>query len=617
MRAWSSVFAVVAAVGSSGLAGACFFDTAGVAPTDAFVDPGDDGGGVAATWRDDSAADFGAPGATLTDAVVEPWGAIGPATWTTGLLVAHASDEQLFDTQLDGTEWATVATATPAGTALTSLAPVKWNLDRPRGIGVTSGDTFTYWAEGELRLEAGSNRFTLAADDAAFVELAAPGSDAFTRVVAATYTTPGAATYDAPTDGWYRIRLAVAESVGDAFLDLEHQPPGAAAAAPIATDRLRVSDAAVAGLTWTGFDDSHLLRPLPEVWLFDQPAFAYHPNNGAITDLGFAESDRFSMRFAGQVRVDDAGTYRVRLDTDDGHRLWIDGALVLDYLLDATQDHTTDPLTLDAGWHDLVVDFTDNTGNQKLDLDVLGDDDNPSGGEPIDAARLRPTAPRAERTAGVGVGGAGIPDQGEVALSLPITAPADATAIAVEVGYRIDHPHWSDLEIAVIAPDGTAYVVVAAGSASMTGNQTQRVTVPTPGEAVAGAWQLRVRDGVAGDVGSIGEASLTVRLRGGAAPIATAATYVSPIEDLGDVVGFDAVTWTGRLPAGTGVAVRLRTCAVADLCLAADWSPPVTTSGDRPAVTGARFAQYELVLTGDGDATPSVDAVEITYRAAP
>jgi hypothetical protein len=606
MRAWSSTVAV-------GLvAASCSFDPAGVGGRDAFVDPGDDGGGVPRTWRHDSVEDFAVAEARLEQAIVEPWGAIGPAAYLTGGLLARGSNSQLF-TNPDGDVWPTLAAATSAGFGVSELAPVDWGFDYPRGVSISNGDTFTYWLEGEVWLGAGEHAWELTVDDVGFLELARPGAAELTRVATARVGSPGQGSLVAAVAGWYPLRVAMAEGLGLASLAVRRQGPGAEAAAPVPPEDLRVRADVLTGLHWSAFDDSRLLEPRG-VFLFRQAGFDYAPSNGAVTALGLSSSDTFAMRWAGQVRIDVAGTYLLRLDTDDGHRLWLDGQLLLDHFVDSPQNHLTAPIELDVGWHDLVADLTDNTGGQRIRLRVVAGPE--LEGEPFPADRLRPVRPRHERAIGAVGGGGLVPDPGELLLEVPIAAPAGAEAVAVEVGVTISHADWRDLEIAVIPPGGAPVTGVAAGSIPRGGAATERRTVAVPASAAAGTWMVRVRDTAAGATGVVERVALTVRARGGAPPIAPRAIYESAVEDLGTVIGFDAVHWTGRFPAGTGVAVRLRTCAEAAACGEAPWSEPVTVSGGAPPVVAGRFAQYQVELTSDGDATPYLDAIEIAYRGA-
>src|SRR5262249_5643460 len=144
--------------------------------------------------------------------------------------------------------------ATPTGTAFTDGAPADWGTSRPKGLGITGGDDFTVWWEGEIYLDAGEQTFTLFGDDMAFLDLQPPGGT-FARVIAASWPNRAQVTYTAATSGWYGFHAAIAEGIGDASIDLELAPPGATAAAPIPPDRLRVRADALTGLSQWSFDD--------------------------------------------------------------------------------------------------------------------------------------------------------------------------------------------------------------------------------------------------------------------------------------------------------------------------------------------------------------------------
>src|SRR5207237_780662 len=91
---------------------------------------------------------------------------------------------------------------------------------------------------------------------------------------------------------------------------------------------------------------------------------------GAPTDLGISGADDFTVRWAGQWRVELPGLYYLRYVSDDGQRLWIDGALVLDSWDQLSHEHVSPPLDLAAGWHDIVVDQTEHVGDAKAMLTI-------------------------------------------------------------------------------------------------------------------------------------------------------------------------------------------------------------------------------------------------------
>jgi hypothetical protein len=80
-------------------------------------------------------------------------------------------------------------------------------------------------------------------------------------------------------------------------------------------------------------------------------------------------SDHFSMKFERTIYFD-CGTYRFHLASDDGSRLWIDGAIVpaFDHWTTNTWDTTAD-INLQSGAHTVRVDYFENGGGARVFLD--------------------------------------------------------------------------------------------------------------------------------------------------------------------------------------------------------------------------------------------------------
>jgi len=79
---------------------------------------------------------------------------------------------------------------------------------------------------------------------------------------------------------------------------------------------------------------------------------------------GFPDlSDRFAVRWSGQIRIDTAGLTRFYLASDDGSRLFIDNTLVIDNGgLHAMQEKFAD-INLTAGYHDIRVEMFEHFGS--------------------------------------------------------------------------------------------------------------------------------------------------------------------------------------------------------------------------------------------------------------
>ncbi len=583
-------------------------------PLDAAVDAMPvDAAEASGFFEDTTAADFG--GGALTDAVIEPWGAVAPRAYYTGGLRLRASDTGTF-TNPAATTWLAVE-----GTIFTSaIAPgrtvaVNWGTATPAGVGLTAGDDFTLGYDGEIYLEAGTWTFHVLADDHAFLELAQVGGTTFTRVASATTPTEATGTFVAGADGWHPIRLAYCERTGSAQLRVELSGPAIAVRAPVPRHRLRFAASGIDGLAVAAFDDSKLLGDTQAGIDRTMPA-ARDYGTGLPADLGITDADDWSLRWSGQLRIDTGGDFVFRYVSDDGQRLWIDGVRVLDAFDDTTHDAMTAAIRLDPGWHDLVIDHSESAGSAAASLSVV------SGPELVGAAlppaRLRPVEARSERhDSGVDRTDRAIPDLGQVDSTIVIDAPPGAKTHGVDVSWTFDHAYRGDLELVLIAPDGSQTIVRDHVGGAASGSVTERVHVTALDETTAaGVWRLRARDTVSLDTGTLRDFQLTVHHRAGRPPIAAQASYVSTVKDLGDMVtAYTSFSWQPRMGAGTSVKVYVRSGDTMDAALAAPWSSPlVDPMAGSPPVLPRRFFQYRIDFESDGDGAAMVDAVRLDTR---
>jgi hypothetical protein len=562
---------------------------------------------------DDVAADYVA--AASSETTVEAWGAVAPVAYYTGGLLQRASDTGVF-VDPSTTTWATIQGYTPTGkSAITWLSQQQWGSDTPPSVGLTSPDDFTTWFEGEIWLEAGAWNFSLLADDHGFVEIAAPGGTSFLRVLNANWDVAGTGSFTATTTGWHPFRYAVAEQGGGAQYTLQFSGTGVATQT-IPRDRFRTRADHLTGMVQAGFDDS---RGTGDV---DTTIDTVGPGNtnwntGNPGDLGMTASDTFSVRWTGQVRIDVAGTYVFRYQSDDGQRLWIDGIKRLDAWNpgDVTANNVTPAITLAAGWHDLVIEQTEQAGGASAFLTV---ESGPDGvGQPLPVARLRPVEARSDRLcAGSDRTDRAVADQGSVQSTVAVTAPASAVVTSVDVSFQFTHSFKGDMRFQLRAPNGTTVDVVnfnGSGSGTFTERFVVTGFVATP---VNGTWTFIALDEAAQDTGMLLDVEITPHYAGGEPPIPGMSWFESSVRDLGaGVVAIDTVTWTERAPAGTDVALRVRTCATPEECAGATWSAPITTSGGAAGVAPARYLQYRIDFTSDGDRAPALEMVRIDYRA--
>ncbi|MEV4518375.1 family 16 glycoside hydrolase [Dactylosporangium sp. NPDC049525] len=90
-------------------------------------------------------------------------------------------------------------------------------------------------------------------------------------------------------------------------------------------------------------------------------------NWSTATDFGL--EDLFQAQVIGNVNIATAGSYIFRLTSDDGSRLVVDGATVINHdgLHGATAMEGT--VTLTAGYHAIRIDYFERTGGQQLTLE--------------------------------------------------------------------------------------------------------------------------------------------------------------------------------------------------------------------------------------------------------
>lgn len=104
-----------------------------------------------------------------------------------------------------------------------------------------------------------------------------------------------------------------------------------------------------------------------------------------------------------------------------------------------------------------------------------------------------------------------IPDNNTTGVSSGLTYSGAGTVTSVRVRVNVTHTYKGDLEIALIAPDGTTVLMH-----NRSGGSTDNVNTEFPdltasnqsltllnGKVIAGTWTLRVRDLAAGDVGTL------------------------------------------------------------------------------------------------------------------
>jgi PA14 domain/Fibronectin type III domain len=118
------------------------------------------------------------------------------------------------------------------------------------------------------------------------------------------------------------------------------------------------------GLAATYFDRIDLTGPT--VTRTDSTVNFYWPGSPATG----IDGDTFSARWIGQVQAVETGAYQFRTRSDDGVRLWLNGALIVDNWTDHAETiNTSAAVTLTAGTkYDIRLEFYDNMGGALMRL---------------------------------------------------------------------------------------------------------------------------------------------------------------------------------------------------------------------------------------------------------
>ena len=554
---------------------------------------------------DDLAADFTG---MIEGGVIAPRGAIEPHTYVVGGLHGrgYQADALMIATQtydqLVASLPAPIGEAYGVGLADWGNDPTKaW----PKGVGIGRPDNFTYVVDGEMWLPVGTTTLVLAVDDFGFVELSIDGTPIMIRATYAQSTTmPVVTTHE----GWYPIRGAMTDQTGSAKLQLFETASSVTSTVPASRFRTRTTDAR--GLvTYAYFLEEMEIGPgvTLDPGPIDHETLAPGPSDFGLTTT-------FSLRYLGQVLVDEDGMYVAAVtfgaDPDDGFRLWIDGELVADRWLTLLPRSTSDPLQLKAGWHAIMIDYGNNAGAASIHL-RLGRD--AASLAPVPADHLRPTIPYGAVNALGSKTPAMWADGG--------SASYDMTAF-VSGGEVID---TVDLEYGVTAR-GVTMTLDQGGPLDPIMIHAMPNELDFPGslydydalragyrdQPLSGAWHLRVTDPVVDGLGGSVSGAVMFTYHGGPMkPFEEHVRYTSPPRMTPGATAYTALHVTGDLH-GAQLAIAMRTAATVDELDAQPWSP--VDNDAPPAVIPADAVQYQLVITGTGWQFATVDRVELDYR---
>ena len=547
---------------------------------------------------DDSHDDFAA--GTCSECVATPWNTVEPAAFVLGGLHARGYVGAFI---ADADSYDDVVAKLPASTgeSYRQLPTNFQGADRPHGIGLVGNTDFTVLYDGEILLPAGTNTLELDADDHAIVQIALDGHTFGPPLL--TVNKIASQPLVVARDGWYPIRVAYAQNGGNSrFLLALIESDSTRRAIDATRLRARVTDAP--GVVAFGFDGQAFstargetaLSGLASAFGTDAPPF----------DIGM-RADFFSIRYAGQLRVDVEGDYDLAVDigtdADDGFRLWIDHDIVASYWT-GLPDQRAVTLHLAAGWHDVIVDYSEARDNAQVAVTL--------GGAPIDPAHLRPAIAGGLLATFVDtVDTQIIPDNGQLVLDLPINGGDQKLIDAVDYGFRIANQDMATLNVDLFDCELVA---------------KRLTTGPTPqlfyysgdkqchGKQASPTWHLRFTDtALGGNIGTVTDYGLGVTFHGGdRMPFAPQLTYISAPKPAPGLRRIEKLTVDGALAAASyNVSVR---AADDETALAAAPFQPI---GNAPITLAGELVQYEIDIAGDGWIYPTIDKVTIDYSTGP
>ncbi|MGW7368159.1 S8 family peptidase [Streptomyces sp. NPDC054841] len=128
---------------------------------------------------------------------------------------------------------------------------------------------------------------------------------------------------------------------------------------------------------------------------------------------------------------------------------------------------------------------------------------NPGTGSPnrllyVGGGSTQPPGSRFENTADYAINDFATVESPVTVSGVPGNAPA-----ALQVPVNIVHTYIGDLQVQLIAPDGTAYTLKGYGTGGSSDNINTTYTVNASSEVANGTWKLRVSDNAAIDTGKI------------------------------------------------------------------------------------------------------------------
>jgi subtilisin-like proprotein convertase family protein len=540
----------------------------------------------------------------VTDGVLEN-GTIVPDGFVLGGLHARGYMTQIVNTGEDVAKVFADADATAPSGADYAQVPTDWMGGRPKRLGLMFDINFDVVYDGEVLLPKGEITIEADFDDLGVAEIL--GNE-----IAGDFNGLASMTFTVPEAGWYPIRAAVHEGNGDANVILTIIQAGVRT--PIDGERLRARVTSSPGLLVYSFDKQGFVGERGHTWrpTIDDAFSVLAPPWDTTTS-----ADTYSLRYAGQLRIDTAGTYTFGAtygDATDGFRLWIDGEPRAQHWLGHPETPTAD-VQLEAGWHSIAVDYSEETVNSEIHVTMMGPD-TPAGGV-IPTTRLRPVVVFGNTMTFANVTTpATILDGQSTFLQLPLDGTQLTLIDSVDVGFRIETQDMTTLAITLFDCNGARPLTV---------NPTPSYHYYPADKTCAGKstnpapdWQIRINDAAVGNVGyatlgTVRDYGVTALYHGGPnMPFAPVVTYVGAPQMTPGAETIESVSAIGSLDDAT-VQFAIRTGADEAALAAA----PFVDVRDGIRYEASELVQVRTTISSNGWVYPVLDKVEVVYSTPP
>ncbi|HJL46215.1 MAG TPA: hypothetical protein RMG45_10285, partial [Polyangiaceae bacterium LLY-WYZ-15_(1-7)] len=330
-------------------------------------------------------------------------------------------------------------------------------------------------------------------------------------------------------------------------------------------------------------------------------------------DVGFAGSDLWSARWIGRVRLP-APRATIRVRSDDGHRLWVDGVFVGGGYDPEPMDESY-PLSLAEGWHDVILELSEHSLDAFARLTL----DDGTAFAPED---MRPRtrfggdvfAKAATPQQSVGPGSTG-------SATLPLVLGGTAGPEAVELSAVITATAEPEgISLRIDAPDGREYLFdVDAIGRRVAGTDVWRMRRVLTGDglptAVAGGWRFTVQN-TGDETVRFERAGVLAHVAADPSPYPVEGVYEAEPLDLGAPRTITGAFADVDLARDAEVVVAVRAAADAAALERATWVT-ADDAGALPMALRGSVVQLRLTLRGPGWETPRVRSVSVRGTSCP